>query len=172
VLRVFLVIPIYLAYQNSALTWALVLYFLAWATDIIDGRHARYRQQESRLGMFLDPAADKVLVLGTLLTIGPGRFSLQIIGVILALELLLVLVTLIIGPLSGLFFRKQRRLGANRLGKIKMLLQGTSLGLLFLGLNSSALQILAEAIMWCAASVGFISIPFYLTTRSEEKARD
>ena len=45
---------------------ALVLFLLAAISDYYDGKMARTYGAQSRLGQFLDPFADKVLVLGTL----------------------------------------------------------------------------------------------------------
>jgi CDP-diacylglycerol--glycerol-3-phosphate 3-phosphatidyltransferase len=45
--------------------WALVLLVLAAISDYLDGKIARSFQVRSRLGQFLDPFADKILVLGT-----------------------------------------------------------------------------------------------------------
>ena len=45
--------------------WALVLFIIAAISDYLDGKIARSYQVRSRLGQFLDPFADKVLVLGT-----------------------------------------------------------------------------------------------------------
>lgn len=45
--------------------WALGLFILASISDYLDGKLARYFEVHSRLGQFLDPVADKVLVLGT-----------------------------------------------------------------------------------------------------------
>jgi CDP-diacylglycerol--glycerol-3-phosphate 3-phosphatidyltransferase len=46
-----------------------LLYAVAAVTDILDGRIARSRGQVSPLGTFLDLAADKVLVAGTLVVL-------------------------------------------------------------------------------------------------------
>ncbi|WP_457653969.1 CDP-diacylglycerol--glycerol-3-phosphate 3-phosphatidyltransferase [Rhodocaloribacter sp.] len=45
--------------------WALGLFILASISDYLDGKLARSFEVHSRLGQFLDPFADKVLVLGT-----------------------------------------------------------------------------------------------------------
>lgn len=44
---------------------ALVLFILAAISDYYDGKIARRYEVRSRLGQFLDPLADKILVLGT-----------------------------------------------------------------------------------------------------------
>jgi len=46
---------------------ALLLFTLAAATDYIDGMLARSRKEETDLGRLLDPLADKLLLLGTLI---------------------------------------------------------------------------------------------------------
>ena len=60
-------IVVYLLFDASATAavLAFVLFVLASITDWLDGRLARRYQVGSRLGQFLDPLADKVLVLGT-----------------------------------------------------------------------------------------------------------
>lgn len=45
--------------------WAFVLFVIAAISDYLDGKIARSYKVRSRLGQFLDPFADKVLVLGT-----------------------------------------------------------------------------------------------------------
>lgn len=49
----------------SAQIWALVLFVIAATSDYLDGRLARSLGAGSRLGQFLDPLADKILVIGT-----------------------------------------------------------------------------------------------------------
>lgn len=47
---------------------ALVLFLVASASDYLDGRLARAWNVKSRFGQFLDPLADKILVLGLFIT--------------------------------------------------------------------------------------------------------
>ena len=42
--------------------WAFVVFVLAGVTDALDGLLARWMKQSSRLGAFLDPTADKLLM--------------------------------------------------------------------------------------------------------------
>ena len=61
--------PVVLVLLGTQTLWAqagaLVLFMLASVSDYLDGRLAREMGTCSRLGRFLDPLADKVLVLGT-----------------------------------------------------------------------------------------------------------
>lgn len=49
--------------------WALFLFVAASISDWLDGKLARQYQVGTRLGQFLDPLADKVLVLGTFIAL-------------------------------------------------------------------------------------------------------
>lgn len=51
--------------STSALFWAWLLFIIASISDYLDGKLARTLEVKSRLGQFLDPLADKVLVIGT-----------------------------------------------------------------------------------------------------------
>lgn len=48
---------------------ALFLFVVAAISDYLDGRIARSYKVRSRLGQFLDPLADKILILGTFITL-------------------------------------------------------------------------------------------------------
>jgi len=50
---------------TASLMWAWVLFIAASISDYLDGKLARTLEVPSRLGQFLDPLADKVLVIGT-----------------------------------------------------------------------------------------------------------
>ncbi len=49
--------------------WALALFVVAAVTDLLDGYVARRRGMESRLGAFLDPLADKLLLTASFVTL-------------------------------------------------------------------------------------------------------
>jgi len=86
-LRIVLV-PVYL-WLFSLLTWtsiilALVVFVGAAMTDLYDGRLARSRREITRLGKFMDPLADKFLVIGALAQFGVmGLVNLWLVGIII-----------------------------------------------------------------------------------------
>ena len=93
--------------------WATVVFVVAMATDQIDGWLARRRNQTSALGSLLDPLADKVLVLATMvMLIEEGVAPAWMVAAILARELMV----------SGLRLAAMQRhivMEARDLGKLK-----------------------------------------------------
>lgn len=88
VLRIALApVVVALLFGESALAavLALALFVLAALTDWLDGKLAREFRVRSRLGQFLDPLADKVLVLGTFVALAikmPAQVPLWAVAVI------------------------------------------------------------------------------------------
>ncbi len=69
--------------------WATGLFIAAMATDQVDGWLARRQGRTTPLGSLLDPVADKVLVLTTLIVlIDSGVFPAWMVAAIVARELL------------------------------------------------------------------------------------
>lgn len=66
---------------------ALVVFIVASCTDFVDGYIARHYNQVSNFGKFLDPLADKLLVLSCMLIfVGRGRMSAVAVMIVLARE--------------------------------------------------------------------------------------
>jgi CDP-diacylglycerol---glycerol-3-phosphate 3-phosphatidyltransferase len=102
--------------------WATIVFVVAMATDQIDGWLARRRNQTSALGSLLDPIADKVLVLATLvMLIEEGVAPAWMVAAIVARELMV----------SGLRLAAMQRqivMGARDLGKLKTWAQAVAAG--------------------------------------------
>jgi cardiolipin synthase len=73
-LRMALVPLLVILVLTRRLEWALVVFVVAGATDLLDGLIARWGRQQTTLGAMLDPVADKVLLSAAFvaLTWGPG----------------------------------------------------------------------------------------------------
>lgn len=85
---------VYLLFSDtfSGHLWALLLFIIASITDYLDGKVARSFESPSRLGKFLDPLADKVLVIGTFIGLGlliPHIVPWWAVALILARDLLI-----------------------------------------------------------------------------------
>jgi cardiolipin synthase (CMP-forming) len=88
--------------------WALVIFFVAGATDALDGLIARKANQRTSLGAWLDPAADKLLLVTTFIVLTlpnlglPNRVPLWLTILIISRDIAIVLtvavVNLAVGP--------------------------------------------------------------------------
>ena len=88
--------------------WALVTFFAAGITDLLDGLIARWTGQKTKLGAWLDPMADKLLlvtmfVMLTLPDIGsvnrlPLWFTVLVISRDVAIVVTVAVVNLAVGP--------------------------------------------------------------------------
>jgi CDP-diacylglycerol--glycerol-3-phosphate 3-phosphatidyltransferase len=65
-LRAMMVAPVVWLIAAGEPAIALLVFIMAASTDVLDGALARRTGQTTALGTFLDPLADKVLVVGTL----------------------------------------------------------------------------------------------------------
>lgn len=73
-----------LLHQNVA---ALIVFIVASATDFVDGYIARHYNQVSDFGKFLDPLADKLLVISAMLIfIQWGRMPAWVVMLVLTRE--------------------------------------------------------------------------------------
>ena len=168
-LRTLLIIPIFAAYQQAAYGWMLVIFFLALFTDLLHGVHARYYNLESKLGKLLDPAADKILFIGTLVILAPGRLSEPVLYTLIILETILVLLAVVIGPVLTRVFNVRRKIGANNAGKIKLTLEGSAIIVLLLGQNNDIIILVSEVILWLAAICALASIILHIYTPAEKE---
>ena len=69
ILRIILTIPVVLFLLNHQFSWALLLFFIAGVTDSLDGWIAKRYSFQTRLGSILDPAADKLLLVSSFITL-------------------------------------------------------------------------------------------------------
>jgi cardiolipin synthase len=72
-MRIILILPILVLFIDDEFGWALGLFVIAGLSDGLDGYLAKKYHWDTRLGAFLDPAGDKLLVawsFGTLAYLG------------------------------------------------------------------------------------------------------
>ena len=98
-----LLIPVFvllLVYRRPGL--ALAVFSLAALTDMLDGYVARRRGSQSRLGAFLDPTADKLLLTASFVTLTQLRvLPAWITIVVISRDVILVVGALLIHMLGG-----------------------------------------------------------------------
>jgi cardiolipin synthase len=137
--------------------WAVGVLIAAAASDWLDGKIARALNQQSRLGQVLDPAADRLYIVATILALAiRSIIPWWLVGLLAARELLLFVVFLVLrrhdyGPLQVSF-----------VGKAATLALMYAFPLLFLGAHTAsyseaariagwAFAIWGSALYWCAA---------------------
>jgi len=72
--RIILIVPFILFLIHQRYGWAIGVFIAAAATDAIDGALARLLRQRTRLGAYLDPAADKLLMTASFITLSVLQF--------------------------------------------------------------------------------------------------
>jgi cardiolipin synthase len=107
--------------------FALMIFGIASITDFFDGYLARKWKQESPLGRFLDPLADKALVIATLVI-----FILLDQAVPLWMVIVIILRDMLVTLMRYLAIRKGAEIRTTRLGKAKTMFQMFSIVLIIL----------------------------------------
>ena len=144
--------------------WALITFFTAGATDMLDGLIARSTGQKTELGAWLDPMADKLLlvtmfVMLTLPDIGsanrlPLWFTVLVISRDVAIVATVAVINLAVGP------RTFRPSIFGKIATATFVLTGVvTLYFNYRGERSS----LVDACIYAALAITFISAGHYLT---------
>jgi len=123
-----LLIPVFmvLAYQNNTACdiVALIVYVAACLTDYVDGYLARKNNQVTNFGKFMDPVADKLLVMAALLIfVEDGTIAAWAVAIILGREFIVSALRMVAAS-EGLV------IAANMWGKAKTMI--TMITLIFL----------------------------------------
>jgi cardiolipin synthase len=168
-----LLVPVFvtlLVYNRTG--WALGSFVLAGVTDTLDGYIARTRGTKTRLGAFLDPLADKLLLTAAFVTLTykfPRIMPFWLTAVVLSRDLVLILVAALVMLTGGQVHPAPTWLGKTSTG-FQMVTAG--LALLAVGLADALwplryLLIPATAVLTIASGVQYLVIgPRYLDWES------
>jgi CDP-diacylglycerol--glycerol-3-phosphate 3-phosphatidyltransferase len=153
-LRIFLVpvlVVLLLTRTENGLYLGTVVFGLAVLTDYLDGYFARRRNQVTRLGIILDPLADKLLTSAAFLSlVEMGMVPAWMVMIILGRELAVT-------ALRNLALSRGLVIPASPLGKGKMVSQVVSIFLLLLARPWPALGPLAIVALWVVLVVTVVS---------------
>jgi len=162
ILAIPLVIATFYVHGDYARWFACALFSAAGFTDWLDGHMARRWAQQSELGRFLDPIADKLLVASTLFMLTAfDRLSMEAILPALVILCREILVSGLREYLAGL------RLGlpVSRLAKWKTGIQMVAIGVLIVGdagPHFLPVAAIGEALLWIAALLTIVTGYDYL----------
>lgn len=132
----------------------LLVWVVLAATDGVDGYMAR-RHGTTRSGAFLDPLADKVLVLGAMFAlVSTGAFAVAPVVIIAARELAISLYRVYWG-------RRGLAVPARQSAKVKTVVQALAVGVALMPTFASVGWI-AETLLWASVFLALLSAYQYL----------
>lgn len=138
------------------------LFAIAAFTDFLDGYLARAMRQQSALGRFLDPVADKLLVAATLLMLtGFGHIE----GLVILPAVVILCREIMVSGLREYLAGIRVGMPVSQLAKWKTLLQMVAIGFLIVGDTGPAalpVRLIGETGLWIAAALTLITGYDYL----------
>jgi CDP-diacylglycerol--glycerol-3-phosphate 3-phosphatidyltransferase len=131
------------------------IFAIAALTDWADGYLARRRKQITPLGQFIDPLADKLLILAALISLvqmelAPAWMVLIIIGREFAVT-----------TFRSIAYARGVVVPASPLGKIKMVAQVVAILALILGRFRMELVLMGNAALWVVVAAALVSAADY-----------
>lgn len=160
VARLVLTVPLLAMIVDSGATWpALTLWIALCITDGIDGHLAR-RHGTTRSGAFLDPLADKVLVLGAMVAlVANSTFWWLPVGIIAARELG-------IQAFRSYWGKKGLAVPATAIAKAKTVTQEVAVGFGLLPVTATDATWIGNAVLWAAVVLTVVSGAQYVAAGS------
>jgi len=139
----------------SFVIWGVLILLVAAATDWADGFLARRREQETTLGILLDPIADKLLISAAFISlVQMGQVPAWMVVIIIGREFT-VLGLRTIASAEGFTIQ------ASTLGKTKMVLQVLAACAVILGAEHAILKPTALVLLWLVVISAVLSAVQY-----------
>jgi len=159
-----------------------VIFVVAAATDALDGYLARKQNQVTSLGRVLDPFVDKVLICGVFVFFASNHFldaaGHSATGVQAWMVVVIVGRELLVTGLRGFSESRGQAYGAMAFGKIKMILQSVTAGVILFSLahpdgvfGSRCMMMFRLGLVWATVLVTALSMAQYLV-RSRDVLSD
>jgi cardiolipin synthase len=163
-------ILVFLLWRPAPLDYAItfVLYCVVGITDYFDGYLARAQGRISRLGQFLDPIADKIMVGAVLIMLISSRKANpvpEIAGLNIIPGLVILLREIIVSGLREFLAELKVSVPVSALAKWKTTFQMVALGALILGgavPNMPWVHVVGLACLWAAAGLTLVTGYDYL----------
>jgi CDP-diacylglycerol--glycerol-3-phosphate 3-phosphatidyltransferase len=148
--------------RGEPLDWqrwgAIIVFILAAASDGIDGYIARRYNQKSRLGVVLDPLADKGLLLAAIVTLSLSNWSYEF-PVWFPVLVIARDIVIVAGALGLHYMNGAVRVKPSWTGKVATFLQMVAIGLCMLQLN---LFTRTYSVGGATVHLDFLDLPVYL----------
>jgi CDP-diacylglycerol--glycerol-3-phosphate 3-phosphatidyltransferase len=135
--------------------WALTIFLVAAATDLLDGYLARRWKQTTTVGTLLDPIADKLLISAALISLVQiRRVPAWMVVVIVGREFAVT-------GLRSIAAAEGYTIKASDLGKTKMVLQVLAISLVMLEVHWPGLTGISSVMLWAVVVSGLVSAVDY-----------
>jgi cardiolipin synthase (CMP-forming) len=137
---------------------ALLVFVLAGISDALDGLIARYCNQRTELGAYLDPVADKLLLTASFISLGILNLIPGWVVVIVITRDVLILLGIAIYSLTGIAFR----IAPSMVSKCTTAAQLATIGLVLLGVQMGGLSLYLSYFFWLTAGLTTLSGLHYI----------
>jgi CDP-diacylglycerol--glycerol-3-phosphate 3-phosphatidyltransferase len=157
-LRIFfvpLLVVLLLTRGSNMDLWAVAVFLLAAATDLADGYVARRRGQITKLGILLDPVADKFLTSAAFISLVELHLVPAWMVVIIVSREFAVSGLRAIASAQGVVMQ------ASELGKTKMVFQVAAITVMVLEPRYPALRLPGEGLLWLVVLFALVSAAQY-----------
>lgn len=151
-----LIVCFYMSYSWSR--WPIAIVFsIASVTDFLDGYLARYWSVQSKFGAFMDPIADKIVVIATMIML----IHLHIIDNFTILPALMIVCReILISGLREFLAREGKIVGVIKVAKIKTATQMAALLILIIS-NDGFLKYFGSVLLWISSFLAIYSAISY-----------
>ena len=157
-LRIFfvpLLVVLLLTKEPNMDLWAVGVFLLAAITDLLDGYFARRRAQVSRVGILLDPIADKLLTSAAFISLVElQQIPAWIVVIIIGREFA-------VSGLRSIASAEGFTMPASDLGKTKMVLQVVAITVIVLERRYPRLRPLGDVFLWLVVGIALLSAAEY-----------
>lgn len=153
IIPVFITSIIYRRYD-----YALYLFTIAALTDIFDGLFARLKNQKTAFGTFLDPLADKFLLVTTFIILSTYDMIPKWLTItVISRDIIVVTGWFILYLVTG-----TSRVQPSLLGKATIWVQSMLIAYVLIHINLPSLPALPPLLLWAAAGITIISGLHYI----------
>jgi len=152
-------IPVFItAIIYSRYDYALYLFLVAALTDVFDGFFARMKNQRTRLGTFLDPLADKFLLVTSFVVFAAYGWVPKWLAVtVISRDIIVVAGWFILYFVTG-----AARVEPSLLGKVTIWIESLLIAYILITINLPILPDIADAFFLATAAVSILSAIHYM----------
>ncbi len=158
-----LLIPVFITLMvQHKVTQAFFVFLFAIATDLLDGFAARVWQQKTKLGTFLDPAADKMLMASSFIILSiPTVSTPNTIPVWLVIVVIIRDLYIVSGALTYIRLTKKTEVKPSMIGKVCTVVEMGLLTLVLLNNSLGKTPFYLEQVYYLAMVLALLSAAHY-----------